>query len=92
MPKAKLWDLGAATLEWNTMRIWTCQAIGKLAHHFRHERGDASEVNLENYTLMKSIRDPKRRPTQPGDLLRQDVLPALEITQTELAKRLGVSG
>lgn len=40
---------------------------------------------------MKSLRDPKRKPTHPGEVLREDVLPSLEMTQTELAKRLGVS-
>ncbi len=40
---------------------------------------------------MKSLRDPKRKPTHPGELLREDVLPAIGMTQTELAKRLGVS-
>ncbi|MDP1651286.1 MAG: HigA family addiction module antitoxin [Rhodocyclaceae bacterium] len=37
------------------------------------------------------MRDPQRRPTHPGAILREDVLPALEMTQTELAQRLGVS-
>jgi len=40
---------------------------------------------------MKTLRDPKRRPTHPGAILREDVLPALEMTQTEFARRLGVS-
>jgi addiction module HigA family antidote len=40
---------------------------------------------------MKSLRDPKRKPTHPGELLREEVLPALKMTQTEIAKRLGVS-
>jgi antitoxin HigA-1 len=40
---------------------------------------------------MKSLRDPNRRPTHPGAVLREDVLPALGMTQTELAQRLGVS-
>lgn len=40
---------------------------------------------------MKSLRDPKRKPTHPGELLREDVLPALKMTQSELANRLGVS-
>jgi addiction module HigA family antidote len=40
---------------------------------------------------MAAIRDPKRRPTHPGAILREDVLPALAITQAELAERLGVS-
>jgi addiction module HigA family antidote len=40
---------------------------------------------------MKSLRDPNRRPTHPGAVLREDVLPAIDMTQTELAERLGVS-
>lgn len=40
---------------------------------------------------MKSLRDPKRKPTHPGEVLREDVLPALKMSQTELARRLGVS-
>ena len=38
-----------------------------------------------------SLRDPKRKPTHPGVILREDVLPALRMTQTEFAQRLGVS-
>ena len=40
---------------------------------------------------MRTLRDPKRKPTHPGAVLREDVLPALRMTQTELARRLGVS-
>jgi addiction module HigA family antidote len=40
---------------------------------------------------MATKRDPKRRPTHPGAILREDVLPALSLTQTECAQRLGVS-
>ncbi len=40
---------------------------------------------------MNTLRDPKRAPTHPGAVLREDVLPALDMTQTELAQRLGVS-
>src|SRR5471030_525804 len=40
---------------------------------------------------MKSLRDANRRPTHPGALLREDVLPALAMTQTELARLLDVS-
>ena len=32
-----------------------------------------------------------RKPIHPGAVLREDVLPALGLTQTELARRLGVS-
>ena len=41
--------------------------------------------------MAKSLRDPKRRPTHPGEILRADVLPALGLTQKEFAERLGVS-
>lgn len=40
---------------------------------------------------MKNPRDPNRRPTHPGAILREDVLPALAMTQTELADRLNIS-
>lgn len=33
----------------------------------------------------------KRRPTHPGEILREDVLPAAGLTQVELARVLGVS-
>ena len=31
------------------------------------------------------------RPTHPGEILRENVLPALGLTQEELAEKLGVS-
>ncbi len=40
---------------------------------------------------MKSLRDPKRRPTHPGAVLREDVLPQLDITQAQFAVHMGVS-
>ena len=40
---------------------------------------------------MNSLRDPGRCPTHPGEILREDVLPALAVTQGEFARRLGVS-
>lgn len=40
---------------------------------------------------MKSLRNPRRRPTHPGALLREEVLPALGISQGHLAELLGVS-
>jgi addiction module HigA family antidote len=33
----------------------------------------------------------KRRPTHPGELLREETLPAAGLSQSELAARLGVS-
>lgn len=41
--------------------------------------------------MTKSLRDPNRKPAHPGAVLREDVLPALAMTQIKLAKRLGVS-
>ena len=41
--------------------------------------------------MAKTSRNPNRRPTHPGEILREDVLPALELTQREFAERLGVS-
>jgi antitoxin HigA-1 len=38
-----------------------------------------------------SLRAKNRKPTHPGAILREDILPALNITQTELADRLSVS-
>ena len=40
---------------------------------------------------MKSLRDRRRPPTHPGAILREDVLPALRMSQAEFAARLGVS-
>lgn len=40
---------------------------------------------------MKTLRNPNRRPTHPGAVLREDVLPALRITQERFAALLGVS-
>ena len=37
------------------------------------------------------MRNPNRKPTHPGAILREAVLPALDMTQAEFAKRLGVS-
>ncbi len=40
---------------------------------------------------MQSTRDKNRRPTHPGEILLEDVLPELGISQTEFAEKLGVS-
>ncbi len=40
---------------------------------------------------MKSLRNPNRKPTHPGAVLREDVLPETGWTQTEFASRLMVS-
>jgi addiction module HigA family antidote len=40
---------------------------------------------------MKTLRSKKRKPTHPGEILREDVFPALEMTQIAIAKAMGVS-
>ena len=40
---------------------------------------------------MQSSRDPNRKPTHPGTIIRADILPEIGITQTQLANHLGVS-
>jgi len=40
---------------------------------------------------MESLRNKSRKPTHPGALLREDILPAIRLTQGELACKLGVS-
>ena len=40
---------------------------------------------------MKSLRNPNRKPTHPGAVLREDVLPEMAWTQGEFAARLMVS-
>jgi antitoxin HigA-1 len=37
------------------------------------------------------LKNRKRRPTHPGEILREDVIPATGLTQEKLAQRLGVS-
>jgi addiction module HigA family antidote len=41
--------------------------------------------------LVKSLRNINRKPTHPGAILREDVLPELGITQAVFANHLGVS-
>lgn len=38
-----------------------------------------------------ATRDPKRPPTHPGAIIRQDILPALGRTKIEIAKLAGIS-
>ena len=37
------------------------------------------------------MHDYKRQPTHPGEILREEFLDPLELTQSDLAKKLGVS-
>lgn len=40
---------------------------------------------------MGTLRAKSRKPTHPGAILREDVIPSLNISQSDLADRLGVS-
>jgi addiction module HigA family antidote len=42
-------------------------------------------------TEYPAIRDPNRCPTHPGELLREDVIPATGRSKTEIARLLGIS-
>jgi addiction module HigA family antidote len=41
--------------------------------------------------MMKTLRDTQRKPTHPGMMIREDILPTLKITQGKFAQHLGVS-
>jgi addiction module HigA family antidote len=43
---------------------------------------------MREYTVNRPLR---RQPTHPGEMLREDVLPALELSVSEAARRLGIS-
>ena len=45
-------------------------------------------MTLPNMTGTRGL---ERRPTHPGEILRENVLPALGLTQKEFANNLGVS-
>ncbi|HNQ58615.1 MAG TPA: HigA family addiction module antitoxin [Candidatus Desulfobacillus denitrificans] len=62
-----------------------------MAHHLSLRRRGCRRCGPGGLSLMKTLRNPNRRPTHPGAILREDVLPALAMTQTEFAERLGVS-
>jgi addiction module HigA family antidote len=43
---------------------------------------------MREYTVNRPL---KRQPTHPGEMLREDVLPAIGISVSEAARRLGIS-
>ena len=51
------------------------------------------KIITEDFETMpnSSLNNRKRRPTHPGAILREDVLPAARLTQDKLASLLGVS-
>lgn len=79
------WDL--YELIGNRKGVWSVAVRQNWKITFRFENG---ECEFGGLSLM-SMRSKNRKPTHPGAILREDVLPSLNITQTELADRLGVS-
>ncbi len=53
---------------------------------FAFRQGNAYGVNLEDYHPLMATRT--RKPTHPGAILREDILPELGMSQAELARRL----
>ena len=66
-------------------------AAGEAGQHQAAEESIAGCVASSAKNNSTPVHFILRRPTNPGAILREDVLPALEMTQTELAQRLGVS-
>ena len=62
---------------------------------FRFDDQHATVINLEDDHqeghTMKSLRNPNREPTHPDAISRENMLPALGITQARMAELLGVS-
>ena len=65
--------------------------LRELAAYFSVFRRGRRQCGFGGLSLVKSLRNAQRKPTHPGALLREDILPALKMTQTELAELLGVS-
>ena len=47
-----------------------------------------TEVSMAEYQVKRPLR---RKPVHPGEIMRKDVLPAIGLSISETAKRLGVS-
>ncbi len=59
---------------------------------FNFLKGDVHDLNLEDLSLGVAMQARnKRRPTHPGELLREETLPAVGLSPTEFAARLRVS-
>lgn len=65
---------------------------------FGWDRGEAIAVKIEQYhqgipmtTATDNVERPQRVPTHPGEVLREDVLPALGVTVTQAARDMGIS-
>lgn len=52
---------------------------------------DNQSAGIEAMTEYAAVRDPRRCPTHPGALLREDIIPATGRTKTAIAGLLGIS-
>lgn len=77
---------------------FTVHVNGPWCVTFEFGDGDAARVDLEQYhrgllpmTEYPAFRNPDICPSHPGELLREDVLPATKLSKAEFARRLGIS-
>ena len=61
---------------------------GKMVMHSGSILSNIIEVTMAEYSVKRPL---KRAPVHPGEILREDVLPSLELSVSEAARRLGVS-
>ena len=74
------------------MREWALVRIAKIPQRKSARRknfhSNIIEVTMAEYFVKRPL---KRAPVHPGEILREDVLPSLELSVSEAARRLGVS-
>ena len=61
---------------------------GKMGMHLGSILSNIIEVTMAEYSVNRPL---KRAPVHPGEILREDVLPSLELSVSEAARQLGVS-
>ena len=59
-----------------------------MARRFGLTWSNITEVSMAEYQVQRPLR---RKPVHPGEILRGDVLPAVGLSVSETARRLGVS-
>jgi addiction module HigA family antidote len=77
------------------MFLYTVHVKGPWCITFEFDAGDAHRVDFEqylrSYTMGEYVAKRDRCPTCPGELLREDVIPATGKTRSEIAAPLGIS-
>lgn len=82
------WKLHALTGE--LAGHWSIWVSGNWRLTFRFEGEDAEIVDYQDYQKEK-IMAHMYNPPHPGDMLKEDILPALGLSVTDAAEQLGVS-